>query len=215
MSEDKLELGLGDITLIAGENGVGKTYLLNRIAYGAGGEYPVSFYVGIHRERNAVIPADGEIAIARPTLLFADLGHSNDFAWWRHYIIPRAKDDRPSCAEVLPIISAVLRAKPGELVAIEKPELGLHPAAQVRLVWLFVEAAKIGVKLAIETDSYSLMTALRVRVRKGDLNPEGLRIYWVEADGSLVSPTCDRDGRIDIWPRGFFDTDKRLLAELI
>ncbi len=54
---------------------------------------------------------------------------------------------------VLPVVTAVLNAKPGDFLLIENPEAHLHPAGQSAVARLISHAADNGVQVFIETHS--------------------------------------------------------------
>lgn len=120
---------------------------------------------------------------------------------------------------VLPIIVAVLSAKPGSLVLIENPEAHIHPRAQAELMKLIMKAVNAGVQIIIETHSDHIMNGALVSVAK---NPNCLNLikayYFERKDDSHTSKPCKleilEDGRIIDPPKGFFDQidiDMRLL----
>lgn len=122
-------------------------------------------------------------------------------------------------SQVLPIVVAAV--VPGaSVVAIEQPELHIHPAMQVALGDLFIEGAtKRGMSFLIETHSEHLMLRLLRRIREraqGELSsrlPEfssdDLSVLYVERSGServeILSIAIDQEGKfVSRWPRGFF-----------
>ncbi len=121
---------------------------------------------------------------------------------------------------VLPIIVAILKSKPGDLLIIENPESHLHPAGQSKVAELCAIAASAGVQIIIETHSDHFLNGVRVATKKGLLEPEESQIYYFEkAKDSLEtvvhSLNIDKEGRIDEWPKGFFDEWDNKLNELL
>lgn len=121
-------------------------------------------------------------------------------------------------SQVLPVVVAALHQKTG-LVAIEQPELHIHPAFQVALGDLFIEQVRERPDLTfiLETHSEHLMLRFLRRIREtGEneapdnraLTPAELSIYFIEqgeAGISCHSIRVDEDGDfIDRWPKGFF-----------
>lgn len=122
-------------------------------------------------------------------------------------------------SQVLPVIVAALSARSG-FVAVEQPELHIHPAFQVALGDLFIEQIREypDVIFLLETHSEHIMLRLLRRIRETgegelppgapELTPDSLSIYFAEQgeDGITFSPIrVDREGDfIDRWPRGFF-----------
>jgi len=122
-------------------------------------------------------------------------------------------------SQVLPVIVAALRQKPGVL-SIEQPELHVHPALQVGLGDLFIEAAtmpKARRCLMIETHSEHIILRLLRRIRdtaNGEgtgpkLLPEQLTVLHISNDGDQCVVRrfhVDRNGDFDRpWPNGFFE----------
>lgn len=121
---------------------------------------------------------------------------------------------------VLPIIVAILKSKPGDLLILENPESHLHPAGQSKIAKLCAIAASAGVQIIIETHSDHFLNGVRVATKKGSLKPEESQIYYFEkAKDSLEtvahSLNIDKEGRIDEWPKGFFDEWDNKLNELL
>lgn len=122
-------------------------------------------------------------------------------------------------SQTLPVIVGALRVKEG-LLAIEQPELHIHPALQVALGDLFITRSRESqVCFLLETHSEHLMLRFLRRIRETDegslppgkdaLRPEQLAVYYVEQGKSGVSVfpiRISEDGEfIDRWPKGFFD----------
>lgn len=125
-------------------------------------------------------------------------------------------------SQVLPVIVLALKFSWGGIIAIEQPELHIHPALQVALGDLFIEEIhrnKIneGKIFLLETHSEHLMLRFLRRIREtseqkeqGDnsLTPSELSINFIEQSDTGI--TClpirvDEDGDfIDRWPHGFF-----------
>lgn len=66
--------------------------------------------------------------------------------------------------------------------------------------------------------SYSVVPLLvfRVAVRQGKLSTTDLKILFFKERGkNPIELQIDTDGRMSEWPDGFFDTTRRLLAELL
>lgn len=123
---------------------------------------------------------------------------------------------------VLPIVTALLRAKAGDLLIMENPESHLHPAGQAVVGRLCAIAAANGVQLVIETHSDHFLNGVRVAVKDGILGADSVALFFLERDAegpehaSLVrSPSIDSEGRIDQWPEGFFDEWDRQLGRLL
>jgi hypothetical protein len=121
-------------------------------------------------------------------------------------------------SQTLPVIIGALHIKEG-LLAIEQPELHIHPALQVALGDLFIARIRESqVCFLLETHSEHLMLRFLRRIRETDegnlppgkdpLRPDQLAVYYVEQGKTGVSAILIRisaDGEfIDHWPTGFF-----------
>ncbi|HZO74259.1 MAG TPA: DUF3696 domain-containing protein [Ktedonobacteraceae bacterium] len=121
---------------------------------------------------------------------------------------------------VLPILVAILAARPGSLLLIENPEAHLHPKGQAQMGNLLAQAASSGVQVIVETHSDHVLNGIRVAVHDGKLQPENVQLHFFQRRKEngrcqVISPQIKPDGRIDHWPDGFFDEwDKSLEALL-
>ena len=122
---------------------------------------------------------------------------------------------------VLPIIVAILKSKPNDLLIIENPETHLHPAAQSSVARLCSLAAANGVQLIIETHSDHFLNGIRVATKEQILKPHDTNIYYFNKDNINMSSevfqmSIDESGRInEDWPNGFFDEYEKSLDKLI
>lgn len=122
---------------------------------------------------------------------------------------------------VLPVLVAVLRAKPGDMIIVENPEAHLHPGGQSVLGRLCAIAAANGAQLFIETHSDHFLNGVRVAVKEGKIPSSNVNLFYLERNDAsiheslVVTPQIDDQGRIDIWPRGFFDEADIQLEKLL
>ena len=120
---------------------------------------------------------------------------------------------------VLPVILAVLSAKPGSLILIENPEAHLHPAAQSRLGRLLAMVAKYGVQVIIETHSEHIVNGARLSVLKEDIEPKDIVINFfstnTEGGPSQQSLQVKEDGELSEWPVNFFDQAELDFIEIL
>lgn len=123
---------------------------------------------------------------------------------------------------VLPVIVALISARPGDLVIIENPEAHLHPRGQSQIGRLLALTAAAGVQVIVETHSDHVLNGVRIAAKRGEVAAEKVRVNFFRRSPSgginrseIVSPILDRDGRIDCWPRGFFDEWENSLDSLL
>ena len=128
-------------------------------------------------------------------------------------------------SQMIPVVVAALRKQDG-ILAIEQPELHVHPAIQVGMGDLFIQSAgsdpdglPSGKTLIVETHSEHIMLRLLRRIREttddelppgvAGLTPEDLSVVYVESTDEGIrfrSLPVDAEGEfLDRWPRGFFE----------
>jgi predicted ATPase len=126
---------------------------------------------------------------------------------------------------MVPVVVGALRAHEGVL-AIEQPELHLHPAIQVGMGDLFIRAVRPdpdrvppSKSLIIETHSEHIMLRLLRRIREttegelppgvAGLNTDDLSVIYFESGDEGVrfhSLAIDQHGEFqNRWPHGFFE----------
>jgi predicted ATPase len=106
--------------------------------------------------------------------------------------------------------------RPTSLLAIEQPELHLHPAHQVRLAgviagaWRASRDAKREVKIMVETHSEGIVNGLGELIRKGVISAADVQIVLFDQDAETRRTEVRlagyaEDGALnDDWPFGFF-----------
>ncbi len=107
-------------------------------------------------------------------------------------------------------VLAVLALLPNDaLIAIEEPEIHLHPAAQTSLVNVLLEVTRAKKsQLLMTTHSEHVLYALMALVGEGTLKPEDIAIHHVAIDqGQTIAKRLDVDssGRIKGGLPGFFN----------
>lgn len=122
---------------------------------------------------------------------------------------------------ILPVITACLMAGPGDVLAIENPEVHLHPAGQALVGRFLARAAGAGAQILLETHSDHVLNGIRRSVREGTVRASDVAIHFfgrqpeaAEAGPQVISPTLDARGNLDTWPQGFFDQFDEDLAAL-
>lgn len=114
------------------------------------------------------------------------------------------------------ILIMCLRAKKGDVLMIENPEIHLHPAAQARLGEFFSTVIKSGIQLLIETHSENLIQKLQYEVFKGSLDLDSVIIYYKKgATDPFFRMQIQSNGRLDPdFPEGFFDIPVNEILEM-
>lgn len=123
---------------------------------------------------------------------------------------------------LLPVITAILAARRGDLLIIENPEAHLHPQGQAKIGELLARAANEGVQVIVESHSDHLFNGIRVAVREKLISTDDVSIFYFERQPNssehitrISQPSIDINGRISHRPNGFFDEHSKLLDQLM
>jgi len=113
-------------------------------------------------------------------------------------------------SQVLPVVVALLVAKPEQIVCLEQPEIHLHPRAQVGLAELLVDAARRKVRVIAETHSPLLLLAVQKQIASGRLAPDQVSLNWFHRDErtgvtKVTAAEMDEAGAFGNWPVDFAD----------
>ena len=111
-------------------------------------------------------------------------------------------------------------------IAIEEPEIHLHPSYQSKMAEMFVEAyTKYNIHFIIETHSEYLIRKLQTLVAKNDIKAENVSIQYVYSPDieqrplytpQVKSISVKSDGRLtDCFGTGFFDEADNAAMELL
>lgn len=123
---------------------------------------------------------------------------------------------------ILPVITSLLVATlegKNNLVIIENPEAHLHPRGQTELAKLICLCANLGVQVVVETHSDHIFTGMRLFAKENKGFADKAIFYWFELDENRNTEVTliymDNNGRIEDWPKGFFDQFELNLSKLI
>ena len=115
----------------------------------------------------------------------------------------------------LPVIVAILSARPGALVIIENPEAHLHPQGQSELARLISKAASFGIQVIVETHSDHIINGIQIACKEHGENAEKgidnhfVRVYSFYSKVKHISQieeiVIKSDGLLELQPKGFFD----------
>jgi hypothetical protein len=125
-------------------------------------------------------------------------------------------------SQIIPVVvAAYMPQSHFNIIAVEQPELHVHPAIQCNLGDIFIEQINQFENriFLLETHSEHLLLRLLKRIRetssnqlppgKSPLTPEDLAIIYIENNGDglkLTSIPIDADGEFtEDWPKGFFE----------
>jgi predicted ATPase len=122
-------------------------------------------------------------------------------------------------SQVLPVLVALLIARPGQVVYIEQPETHLHPKAQRALAGIFAHAATQQATVVVETHSLIFVRAVQTLVAKQELAKELVKLHWVERDAkgdtTVTTRELDNAGAYGDWPQDFEATEMAVEQDYI
>ncbi|MBP8806000.1 MAG: AAA family ATPase [Kofleriaceae bacterium] len=136
-------------------------------------------------------------------------------------------DTGEGMAQLLPVVVLGALAKLGRLatdsvLAVEHPELHLHPAAHAALAKFFCDlaSAEDGPQCVIETHSENFLLRVQIAIAKGELAPDKVIVHWVKTlhTGSVVDTIVFDDAARPQgagWPPGVFSEDLVQARELL
>jgi len=130
--------------------------------------------------------------------------------------------------QVLPVIvlgclASLGRMGSSPLLAIEHPELHLHPAAHADLAAFLckVTSARSKPTVVVETHSENFLLRVQLSIARGEISPEDVVVHWIRAleDGRSVVDTIFFDDGArpggDGWPPGVFAEDTEQAKALL
>lgn len=122
----------------------------------------------------------------------------------------------------LHVVTALLAAKPGQLIIIENPESHIHPRGQAELGKLIALLAKNNVQIIIETHSDHILNGIRVGVKEWpELRHKTILFYFkkvvsnTEQYSQITDITIDKNGTLSKYPENLLDEWSNQLSQLI
>jgi energy-coupling factor transporter ATP-binding protein EcfA2 len=115
--------------------------------------------------------------------------------------------------QILPIIVQLFASPNDSIVIVEEPEISLHPAAQVQLMRMFSDAARMGRQVILATHSQYLVMAIQEQT-EGSISPAEISVYHFSraADESTAQRLpIDAQGVLRGWIPSFAEVEKELL----
>jgi predicted ATPase len=117
---------------------------------------------------------------------------------------------------ILPIIVSGLIAKEGEILIVENPEIHLHPRAQSELTKFLAKVSSCGIQVLVESHSDHILNSLQVAVVDKIIGENEISVLYFQSDNQepVVQIPIQKGGRIEVWPKGFFDQSNEDLEKV-
>jgi len=127
---------------------------------------------------------------------------------------------------ILPVITALLIAKPDDIVIIENPESHIHPSGQSSIAKLCCLSALTGAQIVIETHSDHIINGVLLSIKRGfykldnSIPQNKVAMYFIERIENSFSSTIkpiviNEQGRIKNAPLNFFDQFAKDIKEMM
>ncbi|MDD5263470.1 MAG: DUF3696 domain-containing protein [Candidatus Bipolaricaulis sp.] len=121
-------------------------------------------------------------------------------------------------SQILPVIVLCYYAPRGSTIILEQPEIHLHPAVQMGLADVLVDAIKKRqVQIIVESHSEYLLRRIQRRIAEGRFAASDTSLYFCKmVNGESVAEPLNLDlyGSISNWPRDFFGDEMGEIAEM-
>jgi len=121
--------------------------------------------------------------------------------------------------QVAPILVQMNMMLMNEVIAVENPEVHLHPGLQLRFMEFFIENALIGKFSLVETHSDLMIRRVMRAITEEKLRQSWVNILFVDAEpvnekGDIWTSKIERlkmddRGVVSNWPDGFLDDDEK------
>lgn len=126
-------------------------------------------------------------------------------------------------SQVAPIIVQTGLMRCGEVVAVENPEVHLHPGLQLTVMEFLLRHARAGRTILIETHSDLLIRRLLRAVLQEEVTQAMVSVAFTQlVDGKegyrfarIEQVKVDERGRVSNWPPGFLDDDVKESRRLL
>ncbi|HYV94651.1 MAG TPA: DUF3696 domain-containing protein [Chitinophagales bacterium] len=122
----------------------------------------------------------------------------------------------------LPIVTALLSARPGELIIIENPESHIHPRGQAELGKLISLVALNDIQVIIETHSDHVLNGVRVAAKENEkLRDDAIVFFFdkkieeAEQYSDITDVEIDKNGELSSYPKNLLDEWGQQMIKLI
>lgn len=122
----------------------------------------------------------------------------------------------------LHVVTALLKAKSGDLLIIENPESHIHPRGQAELGKLIALVAQNDVQIIIETHSDHILNGIRVGVKNNAIMKDRTVLFYFkkvvtenEQYSSVTNISIDKNGELSEYPVNLLDEWSNQLFKLM
>lgn len=122
----------------------------------------------------------------------------------------------------LHVVTALLSARPGELLIIENPESHIHPRGQAELGRLISLVAQNDIQIIIETHSDHILNGIRVGVKENLIDKDKVIAFYFkkiveprEQYSKITDIEIDKNGTLSDYPANLLDEWSNQLSKLI
>lgn len=122
----------------------------------------------------------------------------------------------------LHVVTALLKAKSGDLLIIENPESHIHPRGQAELGKLIALVAQNDVQVIIETHSDHILNGIRVGVKDSPIMKDRTVLFYFkkivtenEQYSKVTDIEIDKNGTLSDYPEYLLDEWSNQLSKLI
>lgn len=122
----------------------------------------------------------------------------------------------------LHVVTALLKAKQGDLLIIENPESHIHPRGQAELGKLIALVAQNDVQIIIETHSDHILNGIRVGIKENPMMTDKTVMFYFkkiitenEQYSRVTDIHVDKNGSLSEYPENLLDEWSNQLSKLI
>lgn len=142
-----------------------------------------------------------------------NLGFTNDF---------KPENVGFGISYALHVVTALLKAKQGDLVIIENPESHIHPRGQAELGKLIALVAQNDVQVIIETHSDHIVNGIRVGIKENPKLKDRTILFYFEKEitekeqySKITNIEIDSKGELSEYPKGLLEEWSNQMLKLL
>lgn len=162
--------------------------------------------------RTTAIP-NSENVLLEYTFLQPNLGNTNRY---------KPNNVGFGISYALPVVTALLAARPNEIIIIENPEAHIHPRGQAELGKLIALVAMNDVQIFIETHSDHVLNGIRVAVKENPALEKRVIAFYFEKKveineqySKITNISIDSKGELSEYPKDLLDEWSNQLINLV